>query len=290
MPSLLQLTEKLARPGLLGLPGKLVETRCARDLASYFTRLAGLVANAHLEHILDGNPTVEVARHSAQMRIFNLLRHQRPVLQKILAVNIHQAMLVADGMSTFGEAEKEKTGVLQINQIKVTGPGNGIDQLGLTGEEAAAYAQQYAATQVAQIDKTTSELIADAVARGINDMLGVPATARLIRQIVDDMSVGRAQTIASTEMNDAMSKAAVRKLKRLGIAYKQWILSPDACPICEAIVDNQDAAGGAIPVDQPFVDDDDEEYDRPPAHPNCRCAVTGARAPDGEDDEENEGD
>ncbi len=96
-------------------------------------------------------------------------------------------------------------------------------------------------------------------------------TARLITAALDDMTTARAQMIATTEMNAAMSEAAIQKMMRLGIAYKQWILGPNPCEICQG---NEDA--GAIEVDEEFPSGDE----RPPAHPNCECAVTGVRAPE----------
>ena len=44
----------------------------------------------------------------------------------------------------------------------------------------------------------------------------------------------------------------MRKLNRMGVEYKQAITAADPCPICE---DN--AAAGAIPIDEPFPSGDD---------------------------------
>jgi hypothetical protein len=65
-----------------------------------------------------------------------------------------------------------------------------------------------------------------------------------------------------------MSQAYLGKLKRNAVEMKQWILGPNACDQC---VDNAEAS--PIPVDDDFPSGDDA----PPAHPNCVCAVAGAR-------------
>lgn len=285
------LLERLTRPGVLGLAGRAIEKRCQDELESYFRKLGAAVKKLNLEELAGPDRQPDLAKHTAVMRLNNVVRHQRPVLTAVLTSNISAAVLLADKLDPFSEADakdKTKTAPLQIGQIIVTAPAvsSTLDRLGITGQEAAEYAAAQAAKQIVGIDQTTIDILSDVISRGITEMKGVPGTARMIRQVVSDMSVSRARTIASTEINDAMSEAALRKLKRIGVAYKQWILSPDACPICEAIAENADERGGAIPVDEDFEDDDGETYSRPPAHPNCRCAVTGARAPEEKDEQE----
>jgi len=150
------------------------------------------------------------------------------------------------------------------------------DKLGDVAKRAADWASSQAAELVTGIDETTIDRLASVIEQGIEEMRGPYGTGQLIRAEMEDMSVSRALTIASTEMNRAMSAATLDKLDFLGVEYKQWILDPDPCPIC---IDNADA--GVIPASEEFPSGDDG----PPAHPNCRCAVTGARAPDSEDQE-----
>jgi SPP1 gp7 family putative phage head morphogenesis protein len=145
-----------------------------------------------------------------------------------------------------------------------------LDKFGDTAKKAAAWAAEQAAELVVGLDDTTIDLIAGDIERGIEERLGAQGTARLIRQTLDDMSTSRALTIASTEINRAMSAATLDKLSGLGVEYKQWILDADPCEICIA-----NAEQGAIAVDEDF----DSGDDAPPAHPNCRCAVAGAQAP-----------
>lgn len=147
-----------------------------------------------------------------------------------------------------------------------------IQKLGDTGKKAADWASTQAAKLVTDLDNTTLDILAGTIEQGIEQQLGAPGTGQLIRAELEDMKVNRALTIASTEINRAMSAATLDKLESLSVEYKQWILDADPCEIC---IENGDA--GPIPLGDDFPSGDDG----PPAHPNCRCAVTGARAPEG---------
>ena len=260
---LIELSEKLARPGLLGLAGRKAEKRLREDLERYFRALAKEIEGLHLENAV-AHATKEVARHAIRFKVHNALRHRQPILKAILIANLSEGMLKGDQIHHFAEAAGDNDAV-ELDVVL------GQDKLGLSGQEAASWAEQHAAELVTGIDETTTTILEQAISTGIEKQLGVDGTAQLIRQILDDIGAARARTIAATEMNAAFSEAALLKLDRLGIEYKRWICSPDACEeICQ---DNAD--DGPIPVDEDFSSGDD----RPPAHPNCRCAVVGARAP-----------
>lgn len=196
------LIETLARPGLLGLVGRRLENAAQQDLEVYFAQLARRIDGANLGQVVTQNDST--VQHAVDMRLQNILRITSTDLQNILQTNIYIAMLQADKVAVFSEA----AGVQMV------------DKLGLTGEEAAVYAAAKAAGLVGDINATTKQILADAVAQGITDKLGVDGTARLIRAVVTDMTASRSHTIATTEINDAMSEATLRKLKRASVAYK----------------------------------------------------------------------
>lgn len=246
--------EKASRPGLLGLPGMVVEKNARRELESYFSVLGVSIRKLGLENKSYSHTEPKHIVHAA---LYNVLRIHRPALLHTLSRNLQTAYLVASKRPITLEAKSFE------------------DKVGDTAKKAAEYAVDKAASLIKGIDQTTEDLIADAVASGFEDQLGVDGVARLIREAVDDMTAFRSRMIASTEMNDAMSQATMDKMGDLNIQYKIWILSADACPICEA-----NAEQGAIPIDEDFESGDSQ----PPAHPNCRCAVNGARGPDEEDD------
>jgi hypothetical protein len=248
--------EKALRPGLLGLAGKALQKRCAKELRTYFASLGSRITEMKFEDL--AHPArgldAEHARHAVAMRMHNLLRTRQPLLKAILQTNLAAAIQVASKVASLAEAEGDIP----------------AEEFGTTAEEAAAYAETQAAKLVTGLDATTQQAIADAVSTGIEDRLGVPGTARLIQDVIDGMTRARADMIAATEMNDAMSWAMLRKLQVNAVDYKEWILGPAPCEIC---IENADAS--PIPVDENFPSGDDA----PPAHPNCVCALAGARGP-----------
>lgn len=256
------LLERTSQPGLLGASGRKIENRCAEDVGAYFRLLAKKIDAAALGRLaIETN--AGTAKQAAEMKVDRILRLESDKLYSVLTINIFEAIMVANKqVLLYKEADLPK-----VQQTD-------LDKLGFTGKEAAEYAARRAAQLVKDINKTTRTRIADAVSTSIEDRLGVGSLERTIRTLVTDMSKQRAQTIAATEMNDAMSEAALRKLKASSVEYKQIILSADACEIC---YDNADQ--DPLPVEENYR----SGQPRPPFHPNCRCAITGARSLTGED-------
>jgi hypothetical protein len=243
----------------MSLTGEMMEKKCEKALDHYFNKLAVAITVSGLSN-LAGAHTVLAGRHASDATMKNVLRRQSTWLREAIASHYAEAMRHADKQAAFHEAAKKK---------------NDIDDVGLSAQEAADYAEEYAGKKVKDIDKTTMEAVSDAVANAIEEQLGPAGLARELRELTDSFSGFRARAIARTEMADAYAEASVRKLARLEVEYKQLITSPDACDICIDIEDQ-----GPVPLDEPFVDSDGEEYDRSPIHVNCRCATVGARAPE----------
>lgn len=254
--TLAEFLEKAQRPGLLGLVGKTVLKQCQRDLSDHFCSLGKRIVEMKFEDMADPKREIveDHARHAVEMRMHNLLRGRQPLLKALLHVNILAAIEAANKISLIAEADDEPV----------------IEYPGMTADQAATYATQQVDEIITGLDATTVQSIQDAVGTGISQHLGVPGTAKLIKDVVDGMPTWRSEMIASTQMNDAMSQAYLAKLKRNAVDYKQWILGPNPCDACE-----ENAAASPIPVDEDFPSGDDA----PPAHPNCVCAVAGAREP-----------
>lgn len=254
--TLAEFLEKAQRPGLLGLVGKTVQKRCQRDLSNYFEALGKRIVEMKFEDLAHPDRGIEdeLARHAVTMRMHNLLRGRQPMLKALLHVNLLAAIEAANKISLFTEAEDD---------APLT------EYPGMTADQAATYAAQQVDETITGLDETTVQSVADAVSTGITQRLGVPGTAKLIQDVVDGMSSWRSEMIAATQMNDAMSQAYLAKLKRNAVEYKQWILGPDPCADCQ-----ENAEASPIPVDEDFPSGDDA----PPAHPNCVCAVAGARS------------
>jgi SPP1 gp7 family putative phage head morphogenesis protein len=252
-----KLVELVQRPGLLGLIGQRRERACTRDLSAYFRLLAEKLPIETLSQLASGD-NAETALHATEVMVRNVLRVMRPILDGLMAT--HLLLAYQEGWKTTSAVEAERSGVT----------GGSLDRLGQTGQNAADYAAEHAGSLIADLDATTLARLQAVVAEAIEERLGVDVLARNIRAEVMDMSVNRARSIATTEMNKAMSQATLDKLAGMEVEYKQWLPVADPCPICSANADQ-----GAIPVDEDF----DSGDAAPPAHPNCRCAVAGARPP-----------
>lgn len=152
-------------------------------------------------------------------------------------------------------------------QVSVGDLGDDIfDQL---NDRAQSWATDHAADLVSQIDDTTRGYIRDAIASGLEDGDGLDAIAEDIEDITG-FSDYRAMLIATTEITTANSQGALQGYKQAsqdnGVTIlKSWLITTEACDICQ---DNADA--GPIDLDDEFPSGDDA----PPAHPNCRCALT----------------
>ena len=130
-------------------------------------------------------------------------------------------------------------------------------------EQAMKYADKHTATLVKGLNDETRELMRNTIEKAIKEKRGIDGLARDLRSRFDNMSKARAETIARTETCDALEQSFMDRAKDIGVSGKEWIVT-DPCPICE---DNGNA--GAIPLDQVFP----SGHMRPPAHPNCRCAL-----------------
>ncbi len=253
-----KLLERAARPGLQGVAGMALEKRCASDLDRYFSALAAKINAAELDKVMLADPLHAV--HAIDMKLHNILRLTSTTLMSVLAVNIHNGYLLGLKQGIFHES-------------KVTPSMGYLDKVGPTAMDAADYAATKSAALVTQINDTTRKIIQDAIAQGFDEQMSPVEVGRLIRKTVDDMSVYRGKMIARTEMADSISQATMDKMKAENVLYKQVVLSDDPCEVC---LDNADA--DPLPIDELYPSGDM----RAPFHPNCRCATTGARPPEGE--------
>jgi len=130
-------------------------------------------------------------------------------------------------------------------------------------QQAINYANKRCATLVTQMNQETRDRLAKVIGDAIKEKRGIPGLARDIRKEFDDMTKYRSELIARTESCDALEQAFMDRADDLGITGKEWVVV-DPCPICE-----ENEAVGVISVDQAFP----SGHIRPPAHPNCRCAL-----------------
>jgi len=129
-------------------------------------------------------------------------------------------------------------------------------------QQAIQYAQKHCAQLVTRMDKESKDLIAQTVADAVENKRGIGGLARDLRHQFEDMSRNRSITIARTETCDASEQGFMDTAKGMGVTGKEWI-THDPCEIC---AQNEDII---LPLDGVFPSGDE----RPPAHPNCRCAL-----------------
>jgi len=130
-------------------------------------------------------------------------------------------------------------------------------------QDAINYASKHTATLIKGLNEETTERMKTTISNAIKEKRGIDGLARDIRKGFDDMSKVRSQVIARTETADALEQSFMDRSKAMGITGKEWIVT-EPCPICEA-----NGNAGVIPIKDLFP----SGHERPPAHPNCRCAL-----------------
>jgi len=129
--------------------------------------------------------------------------------------------------------------------------------------QAMTYAQKRTAMLVKGINNETREQMRGVIEYAIKNKRGIAGLSRDLRKQFSTMGKVRAKMIARTETCDALESAFIDRAKDMKVTGKEWIVT-DPCPICE-----ENGNAGVIPIDKPFPSGDM----RPPAHPNCRCAL-----------------
>lgn len=87
----------------------------------------------------------------------------------------------------------------------------------------SAWNDKYSAEKVKNISDTTRKRLNTVLTNSHDKGLGFEATTRAILQNVDDMRIGRAQTIARTETSMAINNTALIEAEEVGMEEKGWI-------------------------------------------------------------------
>ena len=111
------------------------------------------------------------------------------------------------------------------------------------------------------LNKTTLLRVGTALSAGLATGMTDEQIASRIVDVIG--SSERALTIATTEMNSAMSLASMDNYNDLGVERVEW-MGLEACEICQPNIDE-----GPIALGQEFPSGDTE----PPGHSNCRCSI-----------------
>lgn len=130
--------------------------------------------------------------------------------------------------------------------------------------QAIDYAKKRGAQLVKGMEEETKRRLATVVSDGIKNKRGIDGLARDIRNTFEDMARDRSKTIARSETADALQQAFMDTSEDMGVTGKESI---PVEPIDKDCLDN--AAAGVIPI----KDDFPSGHNRPPYHPNCKCAM-----------------
>ena len=115
-----------------------------------------------------------------------------------------------------------------------------------------------------QIDKTTVDRIASALADAYEEGADFDGVAKAVKGEFADMTEYRARMIAQTELNDAFNQSIMHFGAQAGATKKAWMVDLAPCVICIA-----NSLEGDIDLEDDFESGDDA----PPAHPNCLCSL-----------------
>ncbi len=259
-----------AAMGIQSPSGKVLLRRFEVSLGVYFDDLATRVRAIELENLAGRFPANdETTLPAVREEVGRLV--QGPITEMSEDLYLLLALWLARGYETASNVADRRVDELALaGSEEADATGSVVDEPRLP--EATSYAARRSAKLVVGINTTTRGIIQDTIATGIKDGLGVPGTARLLRNRLSDMSITRSRLIALTEMNDAMSVSSFERIRSRGVAFKTTVLSDRPCPIC--IKNN---GQGPVPVDQLFA----SGHDRTPFHPGCLCALVASRGPKG---------
>jgi len=96
-----------------------------------------------------------------------------------------------------------------------------------------------------------------------------------VSAIFDKASKYRAETIAMSESSRALHAGQALAAKESGLQIKfKWLLSQDACPLCQEIAADNDKGVDAGELFAQVGDGPYSDIPYPPAHPRCQCTIT----------------
>ena len=159
-------------------------------------------------------------------------------------------------------------GSIQTMHYGATKMGIPITYEGPPMEQAVKWAEKHCAEMVTKMEEETKARLAKVISDSIENKDNLDQLSRQIKKEFADMTKTRADMIAQTETNAALSKGSIDRMHTMGIDGKEWVCVDDPCEDCQG-----NESDGIIPIDDDFSSGDSE----PPGHPNCRCAIAPAR-------------
>lgn len=172
----------------------------------------------------------------------------------------------------YGKEGKEAAALLGIAEIDILNPET---------REAIRRAVELMAEKY---NKTTLDLLAEKLAEGQRQGLGIDELANLVSDIYEFSDKERAQRVARTETFRIANDATEQAWKQSGVVKSiKWYTAADerVCPYCRpmhgkvvSIDENFFNKGDTLEVPgQPAMSFDYEDVGNPPLHVNCRCYI-----------------
>jgi len=125
------------------------------------------------------------------------------------------------------------------------------EMLGLAVNE---FINQWIATKVVQINRTTETQIRGIIRAGLDDGLGVDKIGKRIRELSTPFSALRAHVIARTETHTAANFGAQQAAELTGLDMKrEWVSSMDDRTRDEAGANHVRADGQVVGMNEPFT-------------------------------------
>jgi SPP1 gp7 family putative phage head morphogenesis protein len=146
----------------------------------------------------------------------------------------------------------------------------GLVDISVVNQTVARWAALHAGELVSGITDTTRQDLAEGIADWIDRNGTLP---ELIDWVHTDFSFGllRARRIAVTEVTNAYAQGNLAAWKNAGnVQGKRWLTAHDSkvCDFCGPLHDKR------VGLYDMFVNADmGTQYNHPPAHPHCRCAI-----------------
>lgn len=249
-----------------------------REVVAHFSRLQSRMPMAEiltLDHdvraAMGENPAtpgdVSNARRSTALLLEPVLARLAPSLEDPLRQAVAEAYVQAAHA-----VEQSLKRRFRIRDSREAAFVSGIPDLPIP-DEVIAWATQNMGTKVTGMLGTQRDELANTIAEAMTGRnRGVGAVARAIQQKFPPMSRNRAELIANTEMNDAMSAGTLERGASLGAKTKEWLTVGDS--EVDDVICLPNEGQGEIQITRTFQ----SGHGRPPGHPRCRCALTTSGA------------
>lgn len=140
------------------------------------------------------------------------------------------------------------------------------EDFNLSSDELINYLSNRSNLLIQSVDNTTKETISKLITMGQKELLTSYELSELLVDRFRDISKHRAESIARTELANAVNAVELETYSRNGVTKVRWVTSLDerVCPICGPLHNE------TVSIKQAF-NSEGFSGNRPPAHVNCRC-------------------